>query len=480
MQRNKEVVCSSCEKEIGSSPFNQSLHCSKGLSLCLSCFINSSLTKQKKDPNDSHKPTLSRSPETCQLLKFQDDVPRLEDLDLTPCGKHIWTELITQKLNAYSYCHNCSISLCSVCLLSTQHRHHFTSQLCDLFGSSTTQDNEKEGQGVKKRDDVDEATLAKVAKKVISLLSQPVSKTLYTSSSCEKAEPLKKAKARAVKTVCLRDVLSTKSQTKLSSEKLTSISTKKIEEKNFTSPQTDRRKILREKTTTPQVTKFEGSVKAQEKGPSHIQLMSPIIKFSSKKPSSASDKVENGSLPSAADIKPFKPSAIQSSRVVKVKGHCKTLSLAIPATSIFSYEDKENDPYMAKLSRLGSPKPKLKPFSFGGTRRDTPRSSCHLADFSVGIQKAFSKLNNSTALKTLVLNKMGISLHNLQQLVPLMQNYKLSHIDLSSNHLDDACLPLLIELFKKTRIFIDLRGNQFSEEALENFKRTCSLCTVAS
>lgn len=347
-----------------------------------------------------------------------------------------------------------------------------------MFNTSNFVKYDTEDEKIKKRTEMDEAMLSKVAQKVVSLLSQPNQRLISQANVFHDDVSSPNSKAFEIKSLFLMDVLASKSQTTHRNDISQSSRALRSRIGVAVSPKTDRRSILRTRNSGSQCINLSSPRTTLQRTKKRVTMMSPIIKFTDKK-SKSSESVEKTQVQGTTSQFSIERTVFgDRTEAPNVRGHAKTLSLIDPSVTKFSYEDKENNPYCPNFCQMGSPKFFKRQKSATNSRKGTPRPGCNLLEFSSGIQKAFNRMGNSLAAKNLVLSRMGISKDNLYQMVPLIKDYKLSQIDLSFNALTDDCLAMLSKVLIKTNIKIDFRGNKLSNGAIAKFKKACPGCTL--
>lgn len=478
MAQQSETRCSLCGIDFGSSIFSRHFFTPAGLPGCFACFIGSTRKQNKRAPTaglldrQPHSPA-DRSAGTAARRPRQHSDLRLTDLQLAACGKHVWTALKSQQISASSFCHDCGLAMCSACMLATDHRFHDISPLSDLIGSRPTP---RASQGPKAAGG---QTLAKAAQKVVSRLSQACARPAELPDAHDSKPESSSSKAPENRSLCLLDVLAAGSQRPSEREKAPSTRALRKRVGVVLSPTADRRPILRPKDSGSQGIPLSSPANQLQNAHKKVALMSPIIKFTGKRSTASESGDQTAARTSGSQLADERTVFGERTGAVQPRGHAKTQSLAEPLVSGFSYEDKENNPHFQNSANCGSPKPRHRPSSQAGSRRNTPRPTCSLREFSAGIEKAFGRLASSPAAKNLVLSRMGICSDNFGKMVPLLRDYRLCQLDLSFNSLTDDCLALLSGVIKSSRVSIDLRGNKLSAAALAKFKRSCPGCSVS-
>jgi hypothetical protein len=467
--------CAICKFEISACGYSKGFTSPEGRRLCFTCFINYSVKNSDKHDENSPSPILCSSIEMGSP-GLKDNLPLHKmNFTLEPCSKHIWTELKTQKLYAYSYCTVCDVSICSVCLLSTPHRYHETLQLSELF--SSIEEVPSQVSASRKTANADGA-LGKVAQRVITLLSTPPSglEGAIGSSSRQTKSPLNNTSEG--KSLFLLDVLN-KDQKKSPFRKEPQIKVFSIEESQLPlQAAREKKSMTRKKSPLTVNTSIYQPNQTLQKSQRQFKLMSPLVKTKNREMNSpAAFEYYKESEPKK-DACPAAFSIYKPSQTIKPKGHTKTTSL-IPSDILENIlENKENVAPGEKKSAKESKKAIKRVLSSSKTSCETPRQRADLSSFSLGIQKAFGTQTGTQTAKHFVLTRMGISKENINQLIEMLKNYKVSQIDLSHNSLTDGCLPPLASLFKDQSIKVDLRGNLLTPNAVALFKQACQKCSV--
>lgn len=461
--------CSTCKLEILAHSSSKGFLAPDGQQLCFNCYINYSGNNSEKNEDANACTQLCSSILIGSPCLKENMSLGSMNFNLEACSKHIWTELKTQKLHAFTYCTVCDLCMCSVCLLSTPHRYHETLQLSEIFSNVDEIPNQPQ---LAKKPSIGPSVFANIAKRVIKLLSSPAQLTpeALASAGGQLSSPINNTSDG--KSLFLLDVLNkeTKKDAKSKEPLVNVFSLEENSEK--ARPKAKSNSIVRSKSPyTVNVSLVKPSQPLHKSSRTSV-VASPLIKVNRKEFNSPSTltslrTIASGTKEVVKEYSLYKPTINQ-----KARRHTKAFSL-IPENINWGTDNKENVSPSLYVSTREPTKSIKRVISGSKTRADTPRPSSDLSNFSMGIQKAFGSISSANTPKYFVLSRMGISEKNILQLVELMKNYRIFEIDLSHNKLTDLCLPPLATVLKDQRVKIDLRGNPLSNSAVDVFKSQC-------
>jgi hypothetical protein len=467
--------CPSCKSLFLANGSSKGFTTPSGRRICFNCFINSSINNSEKDEEESPSPLLCSSILVGSPCTKESLVLHKINFNLEPCRKHIWTELKSQKLHAYTYCTVCDVCLCSVCLLSTPHRYHETVQLSDLF---TSIDDVPNQSSPVIKPSIEKGTLGKVAQRVITLLSTPPQLLPEGLGSTARQQSSSLNNTSEGKSLFLLDVLN-KDPKRSPRSNEPQINGFTVEESGQQGqPITLKNSTLRRRSPLTVNTSIYNGNKNLQKSQRKFNMMSPIVKF--KKPILNSPpnienirEVEQPEEDLNSNFTIYKPNGAQKIK----KGHTKTASL-VPEILKKTVENKENRHPDQQGTISGAKKLIKRVVSSTKTRCETPRQSSALSTFTRGLQQAFGNQKPNQSGKSLILSRLGISAANLGELLELAGSYKIAELDLRHNSLTDGCLPALATLLQTQAAKVDLRGNLLTRHAVALFRQACPRCAV--